>query len=57
MLREKIGIGIRDPESESGTENADSGFLIIHEKQADPGFGLPSLVFILFKLFLLLFFT
>ncbi len=30
-------------ESESGTEIADSGFLIIHEKQADPGFGLPSL--------------
>ena len=41
MLR-KIGIRIRDPksesaESESGTELADSGFLIIHEKQADSG--------------------
>ena len=31
-------------ESESGTEIADSRFLIIYEKPADPGFGLPSLV-------------
>ncbi len=30
-------------ESESGTEIADSGFLIIYEKPADSGFGLPSL--------------
>ena len=47
MLR-KIGIRIRDPESESaesesGTEIADSGFPIIHKKQAGPRFGLPSL--------------
>ena len=39
MLRKKL-------ESESGTEIADSGFMIIHEKQADSGFGLglPSLI-------------
>ena len=32
-----------NPESESGTEIADSGFLIINEKPADSGFGLTSL--------------
>ena len=42
MLREKIGIRIRDPESESaesesGAEIADSGFLIFYEKPADSG--------------------
>ena len=37
MLRKKL-------ESESGTEIADSGFLIIYEKPADSGFGLPSLL-------------
>ena len=37
MLRKKL-------ESESGTEIADSGFLIIYEKTADPGFGLSSLL-------------
>ena len=36
MLRKKW-------ESESGTEFADSGLLIIYEKPADSGFGLPSL--------------
>ncbi len=37
MLRKKL-------ESESGTEIADSGFLIIYEKPVDSGFGLPSLI-------------
>ena len=35
---------IKKLESEFGTETADSGFQIIHEKQADSGFGLPSLI-------------
>ena len=34
---------IKKGESESGTEIAVSGFLIIYEKPADSGFGLPSL--------------
>ncbi len=40
MLRKNLGIRIRDPDSESGTEIADSGFLIIYEKPVDSGFGL-----------------
>ena len=42
MLRKKL-------ESESGTEIAYSGFLIIYEEPADSGFGLPSLLQILLK--------
>ncbi len=42
MLRKKLES--ESVESESGTEIADSGFLIIFEKPADSGFGLPSLL-------------
>ena len=37
MLRKKL-------ESESGTEIVDPEFLMIYEKPADSGFGLPSLL-------------
>ena len=42
MLRKKLES--ESGESESGTEIADSGFLmiLIYEKPSDPGFGLPS---------------
>ena len=43
MLRKKL-------EPESGTEIADSGLLIIYEKPADSGFGLQSLIFMLYLL-------
>ena len=42
MLRKKLES--KSVESESGTKIADSGFLIIYEKPADFGFGLPSLI-------------
>ena len=46
MLRKKIRIRIRDPES--GTGIADCGFLIIYKNRRIPdpgfGFGLPSLI-------------
>ena len=44
MLRKKLES--ESVESESCTEIVDSGFLIIYEKLADSGFGLPSLFFI-----------
>ena len=37
MLRKKLESEPAESESESDTEIADSGFLIIHEKQADSG--------------------
>ena len=37
-------------ESESGTEIADSGFLIIYENPVDSGFGLPSLLLIILNI-------
>ncbi len=46
MLRIKLESESESVESESGTEIADSGFMIIHEKPADSGFGLPSLLII-----------
>ena len=42
MLRNKLES--ESAESEYGTEIADSGFLIIYEKPADSGYGLPSLI-------------
>ena len=45
MLRKKL-------ESESGTEIADSRFLIIYKKPSDSGFGLPSQIESLFTIYL-----
>ncbi len=52
MLRKKLESESGSVKSESGTEIADFGFLIIYEKPAipDPGFGLPSLNYQEYKL-------
>ena len=44
MLRKKLESEPAESESESDTEIADSGFLIIHEKQADSGSRIRILI-------------